>query len=185
MRRFIRVSVIAVTLMALNWMDDAFAQQVFAYPKAGQSQQQQAQDRLECHNWAVGQTGYNPQAPQAPSGGGYAQSAPPQSNSGLFGHGSSRRGFWGDAAKGAALGAAGGAIAGDAGRGAAIGTLSGALLGGIKRRSRNQERAAWQRQQQQQQQIQQQQIAAARQQGASNFNRAFSACMHARNYQVQ
>ena len=54
----------------------ASAQQVFAYPKAGQTQQQQMQDRGECHQWAVGQTGYNPSAPQPPAGG-YAPPPPP------------------------------------------------------------------------------------------------------------
>ncbi len=171
--------VFAITISSASVVS---AQQVFAYPKGGQSQKQQGQDRYECHNWAVGQTGYNPQAPQVPqvpTSGGYA-SAPPPSPSG-----SGAKGFWGSAARGAALGAAGGAIAGDAGKGAAIGSLAGALLGGVKRRSRQQERAAWERQRQQQAQQQQQQMAYAQQQGSGNFNRAFAACMNARNYQVQ
>lgn len=36
---------------------------VFIYPKAGQSEQQQATDRYECHRWAVGQTGFDPTQP--------------------------------------------------------------------------------------------------------------------------
>jgi hypothetical protein len=35
----------------------------FVYPKKGQSEQQQAQDRYECHQWAVTQTGYDPTQP--------------------------------------------------------------------------------------------------------------------------
>ncbi|HUN72481.1 MAG TPA: hypothetical protein VMU52_09240 [Steroidobacteraceae bacterium] len=32
----------------------------FVYPKNGQSEQQTANDRYQCHQWAVGQTGYDP-----------------------------------------------------------------------------------------------------------------------------
>ncbi len=34
--------------------------QLFIYPRQGQSQQQEATDRYECHRWAVSQTGYDP-----------------------------------------------------------------------------------------------------------------------------
>jgi len=34
--------------------------QMFIYPRQGQSEQQQATDRYECHRWAVSQTGYDP-----------------------------------------------------------------------------------------------------------------------------
>jgi hypothetical protein len=33
---------------------------VFVYPRNGQSDQQMANDRYECHSWAVGQTGFDP-----------------------------------------------------------------------------------------------------------------------------
>ena len=33
---------------------------LFVYPKNGQSDQQTANDRYQCHQWAVGQTGYDP-----------------------------------------------------------------------------------------------------------------------------
>lgn len=33
---------------------------LFVYPKNGQSQQQTADDRYQCHEWAVGQTGFDP-----------------------------------------------------------------------------------------------------------------------------
>ncbi len=38
-------------------------EQLFIYPEKGQSQQQQATDRYECHHWAVGQTGFDPTQP--------------------------------------------------------------------------------------------------------------------------
>lgn len=34
--------------------------QLFTYPKNGQSEQQQATDRFECHSWAANQTQYDP-----------------------------------------------------------------------------------------------------------------------------
>jgi hypothetical protein len=39
---------------------------LFAYPKDGQSAEQQASDRYDCHKWALEQTGYDP----TQSGGG-------------------------------------------------------------------------------------------------------------------
>jgi hypothetical protein len=36
------------------------AGQLFIYPRQGQSKELQAKDRYECHNWAVGQTHYDP-----------------------------------------------------------------------------------------------------------------------------
>jgi len=40
--------------------------QLFIYPRQGQSEKQQANDRYDCHTWAVGQTTYDPIKP--PSG---------------------------------------------------------------------------------------------------------------------
>jgi hypothetical protein len=39
--------------------------QVYIYPRQGQSPQQQAADRLECYNWAINQTGFDPARPAA------------------------------------------------------------------------------------------------------------------------
>ena len=42
------------------------AQDVFAYPSKGQSQEQQDKDNFECHRWAKDQSGFDPgRAPQA------------------------------------------------------------------------------------------------------------------------
>jgi hypothetical protein len=46
--------------------------ELFIYPKDGQSEQQQATDRYDCHSWAQSQTGFVPTQP--PAGGGAAQS---------------------------------------------------------------------------------------------------------------
>jgi len=47
----------------LNTPDD-----VYAYPRAGQSPEQQASDKYACHTWAVQQSGYDPTNPGAGSG---------------------------------------------------------------------------------------------------------------------
>jgi len=40
------------------------ADQMFVYPRLGQSEQQQADDRYACHRWAADQTGFDPTQPQ-------------------------------------------------------------------------------------------------------------------------
>ena len=52
------------------------ARELFIYPKAGQSNEQLARDREECHLWAVKQTGYDPTAAVASSGSTTATKAP-------------------------------------------------------------------------------------------------------------
>ncbi|MHB8772615.1 MAG: DUF6515 family protein [Syntrophales bacterium] len=39
------------------------ADQLFIYPRLGQTEQQQADDRYDCHRWAVSQTGFDPTQP--------------------------------------------------------------------------------------------------------------------------
>jgi Glycine-zipper domain len=136
----------------------ASAQNIIAYPERGQTQEQQQRDRFDCYQWAVSQTGFNPQQ-QA-----YAPppSAAPQQGQVLRGAG-----------RGAALGAVGGAIGGDAGKGAAIGAGVGGLFGAMRRRDATM----------QQEQMQSQQYAATSQQ-MGMFNRAMGACMRGRGYSV-
>ena len=38
-------------------------EQLFIYPRKGQTEKQQSNDRYECHRWAVGQTHYDPTQP--------------------------------------------------------------------------------------------------------------------------
>ena len=42
------------------------SEEIYIYPRNGQSEDRQAQDRFECHRWAVDQTGFDPSV----SGGG-------------------------------------------------------------------------------------------------------------------
>ena len=37
--------------------------QLFIYPRQGQNEKKQADDRFDCHRWAVGQAGYDPTKP--------------------------------------------------------------------------------------------------------------------------
>jgi hypothetical protein len=45
------------------------------YPKQGQSKDQQAADQYECHNWAKGQTGFDPTQPNGGLAAGDADRA--------------------------------------------------------------------------------------------------------------
>jgi len=40
--------------------DDSAESKMFIYPRRGQTEEQQAKDRYECHKWAVDQTNYDP-----------------------------------------------------------------------------------------------------------------------------
>ncbi|MGE3772198.1 MAG: hypothetical protein AB7I32_04695 [Gammaproteobacteria bacterium] len=184
--------------------------QPFAYPNGGQSQEQQAADRFQCHQWSVSQTGFDPTTapplaapmavpPPPPPNYGYSDQPPPQQqqsggflglgNGGFFQGG----GVVGDAATGAALGAAGGAIAGNAGKGAAIGALASTVFGAVSRSSQQSAPPPPQGynyyQQQQQQYYQQTQAANQqaydqRQRQTADYGNAYAACMKSRNYTV-
>ena len=184
--------------------------QPFAYPSGGQSQEQQASDRFQCHQWSVSQTGFDPStappmappmatAPPPPPNYGYGdqpRQQQQQQGGGLLGLGNGGffqgGGLVGDAATGAALGAAGGAIAGNAGKGAAIGALASTVFGAVSRSSQQstpppqpQGYDYYQQQQYyQQNQLAHQQAYDQRQRQAADYNNAFAACMKSRNYTV-
>ncbi len=110
---------IAAVLMVLVSAQTASAFDMYAYPKKGQSAEQQSKDDYDCYRWAGQRTGYDPRRPTNTSN----QSA-----------GSTGRGVLG----GALLGAAIGEIAGNkGGEGAAIG----GLLGGVRGHSRGKQQA--------------------------------------------
>jgi YMGG-like Gly-zipper len=142
----------------------AIAQELYIYPSKGQSQAQQDKDRYECHTWAVQQTGFDPSKPQT------GQSSTSASNQ----YQPSQPHVLKGAARGAALGAVGGAIAGDAGKGAGAGAATGGMVGGMRRRDERKQQANSQ--------------AAAASAAASSqrtsYNRAMSACLQGRGYNV-
>lgn len=135
---------------------------LYVYPKKGQSEDQQYVDVGQCRSWAKQNTGFDPsEVPQATQ-------PPPSDQSSSVGRG---------LAGGALLGAAMGAII-DGKDGAGTGALAGGLLGGVRSSSQN-------RQAEQQNQQWAQQQASQYAQKRSDWNRAFSACMEARDYTVQ
>jgi outer membrane lipoprotein SlyB len=143
----------------------ALAQEPIIYPKKGQSSQQLTKDKYECSQWAKKETGFDPTAPAT------ASTPPPVKETTKAGPG---RGAVG----GGLVGLGVGAIAGAPGKGAAIGAASGALIGGVRRKKHTE-------QQDQKEQQWAQQEAAGQQQKRNYYNRAFSACMEARDYTVK
>ena len=191
---------LAMTIFGLVATGANAQQGAYAYPNAGQSEQQQGKDRYECHQWAVSQSGFDPSTapplsaqavpPPDPNRGYSDQPQQPAGGGGLLGIGNGGifqgGGMVGDAATGAALGAAGGAIAGDAGQGAAIGAVASTLFGAMNRST---DKPAPPPQRASSDYYRQQQAQAAqdynqRMQLTNDYNRAFGACMSARNYTV-
>jgi hypothetical protein len=161
-----KVVCLALCLLGgLSIVGAAVAQELIVYPKAGQSQEQMEKDKYACYSWAKEQSGFDPMA--APT----ASSPPPQQQA-------PQGGVFRGAARGALVGVAVGAIAGNAGEGAAIGAASGGLLGGMRssdqRRQQEQAEAQWAQQQ-----------TELYDQKRGTYNRAYGACLEAKNYTVK
>jgi hypothetical protein len=144
--------------------------QVYFYPKAGQSPEQQDKDRYECYLWAMKQTGFDPSQPDlAPHQRVKVMPVPAP------GH---------DTAVGALAGAAiGAAVSGDDDRagGAVLGAITGAAIGAASDSAR----------QQQAQQLQEsydradaEKVARIERQ-AQEYRRAMAACLEGRGYSVR
>jgi hypothetical protein len=147
---------------------------VYVFPTAGQTPEQQSIDEGTCYNWAVQNTGSDPFALQKQAQQQQQQTQQQQQQAQQVGAGAGAKGAVGGAAGGALIGA----IAGDTGKGAAYGAAAGLLMG---RRAGRQ--AKGQAQQQVAQQGQQQQQATAEQ--IENFKKAFSVCLEATDYMVK
>ena len=139
----------------------------YAYPAAGQSQEQMQKDSFECHNWSVQQTGFDPTLDHTPTPIPY--SGPPPSSGG-----SADRSTGQNAGRGAARGAVIGTITGSTARGVVIGTATGVLFGKKKRNDREKEEESWQQHHQEQQQQQLQETQQYVQVGTGNYQRAYS-----------
>ena len=144
--------------------------QVYFYPKAGQTTEQQSRDHYECYNWAIKQTGFDPSQ----------SSIPPEQRVRVVpmppaGH---------DTAVLAITGAVLGALIGGprhAGAGALIGAGSGAVVGAASDASRQQQA----RQLEEAYSNRDRAIDAQYEQRANEFKRAMSACLEGRGYSVQ
>jgi Glycine zipper 2TM domain len=144
--------------------------QVYFYPKAGQSPEQQDRDRYECYLWAVKQTGFDPSQPNlAPHQRVTVTPVPAP------GH---------DTAVGALAGAAiGAAVSGDDDRagGAVLGAITGAAIGAVSDSARQQQA---QRLQESYNQANAEDQAMINRK-ASDYRRAMAACLEGRGYSVQ
>nr|UXE44352.1 hypothetical protein Hi04_10k_c209_00014 [uncultured bacterium] len=157
---------------------------MFAFPKNGQSADQQLKDEADCYGMAKQRTGIDAQAP-VPTGPSAEEVAAAQKQAGENAP-EQKGGRLRGAARGAAGGAAIGAIAGNAGAGAGAGAVAGTMRGGMKQREAN----AQSKQQAEAQAAAAQKEAAEElkrehQEGIDTFQRAFSACMDARGYSVK
>ena len=137
---------------------------VFVYPSNGQTQEQIARDRYECHTWAVQQTGVDPSR-QSPYQQVVVQPAPPPGAA---------------TATGAVAGAiVGSAVAGpyNSGAGFLLGAATGAIIGSAA------DANAQAKAKQAQQQVNQ--AAANAQAGAEAYTNAYAACLQGRGYTVK
>jgi hypothetical protein len=158
---------------------------MFAFPRNGQSADQQLKDEAECYGMAKQRTGIDAQAPP-PQGLSEEEKKAAQQQAAANApqaQGTRVRG----AARGAAGGAAIGGIAGgNAGKGAAAGAVAGTMRGGAAQRSANAEskqQAAAQTAAAQKKA--EEEMLRNHEAGVDTFQRAFAACMDARNYSVK
>jgi hypothetical protein len=144
---------------------------VYFYPMAGQSAEQQDRDRFECYNWAVKQTGFDPnQSRSVPRERVEIVPVPPPGTHTAVG-----------AATGAVVGAAV-APRHDTLEGAVVGAVAGAVIGAASDASRQEQAAQIQERYDRRQDAQS--VARAEQQ-ARGFRNAMGACLEGRNYSVR
>jgi hypothetical protein len=148
---------------------------IYAFPTKGQTPSQQSEDEAACYQYAVQQTGVDPFQVQQQAQANAQQTAAAQQQAQQAGAGAGAKGAVGGAAAGALIGEI---ASDDPGKGAAYGAAAGLLIG-HRRKKEAQEQA--QAQVQQQSQAQQQATAAQ----MTDFKKAFSVCMQAKNYMVQ
>ena len=145
-------------LLTLALVVVASADELYVYPAKGQSAEKQARDQQDCHEWAVKQTGVDPEKLAAQSG--------KPSDAG--------RGGLAGMAEGAGVGALAGAGEGAAGAGAARGVGIGRVVSMVRaRRAREEQHDAYM-------QAHQEEDAQL-----AKYDRAYSACLAGRGYTVQ
>jgi hypothetical protein len=157
---------------------------VFVFGKNSQSADQQLKDESDCYAAAKQQSGIDPKAPA--STGKTAEQKQAEQQAAAKNADTPSGGRVKGAARGAAGGAAIGAIAGDAGKGAGAGAVAGTMRGGMQQRQAStaaQKEAAAKTAAQQKAEEDRAKLAHA--EGLDTFQRAFAACMDARNYSVK
>ncbi len=164
--------VLAVTALSASATD-----RLYVYPNDNQSESLMANDRYQCHRWAVAETGFNPLDNQPVSPRGPIR-VPVANNPS---EGATGKGIL----TGAVVGAVIGATDHHAGKGAAIGAAIGAIAGGTKEK-RGQDRV------QSEAEAEARQLAEDRaaereriEHGRNSYRRAISACLEGKNYTVK
>lgn len=155
----------------------AASNRLYVYPANGQSDQQLADDRFQCHRWAVAETGFDPtRAVAVPQPGPVRIAVEDNPKEGAAGKGM---------LAGAAAGAVIGAIDDHPGRGAAIGAIVGAIAGSeVERKGQQQVRAEAEAEARAQVSAQQDRHEAQLQ-NREDYRRAITACLEARGYSVR
>jgi len=157
MRFNFQVAIAAFVICVAATGATAQTRRPYIYASKGQTQEQQDRDKYECNQWAVGQSGFDPSNPSLTSTSSQQARGRPG----------------GGAARGAAVGAVGGAIEGDPGARAASGAARGGVFGAIRRRRERNEAEQ-----------EQERAQAGSVSGLESYNRAFAACMQGRGYAV-
>ena len=144
--------------------------QVYVYPTAGQSADQQSRDRYECYLWSVKQSGFDPsQQHLAPHQRVEVVSMPPQGS---------------DTVAGAATGAILGAVIANP-RNAGAAAIGGAIVGGALGAASDANRQAQAKQVQDRYDRRNSAQDAQIEEQASNYRRALTACLEGRSYTVK
>lgn len=157
---------------------------LFAFGRNGQTSDKQLKDESECYGAARQMSAVDPQtgAPTAPSADEVQAAQKEAAQDADQMQGGRARG----ALRGAVGGAAIGGIAGNAGAGAGAGAVAGTMRGGATQRAANaqsQQKAAAEAKANLMKEHDQQVLA--HKEGIHTFQRAFIACMDARNYSVK
>jgi pyruvoyl-dependent arginine decarboxylase (PvlArgDC) len=173
----------ATALCALTLVNSAWAQNgslastldVYVFPSSGQEASQQSKDESECYQWAVNNAGVDPFDLAKQQTASEQQAQAEMQAAEQAGKGSKLRGALGGAAVGAVVGEV---ASDDAGEGAAWGAAAGVLRG--RRKGRQAEEAAVEQAEQAQETRE-----AHSEEELSNFKKAFSVCLEAKEYMVK
>jgi hypothetical protein len=148
---------------------------VYVFPTQGQTPEVQSSDEAKCYAWAVETTGIDPFEVQKQTEAAMQQASAQQASAQQAGSGARAKGAVGGAAAGALIGEI---ASDDAGEGAAVGAAVGVMAGGAKRRQARRQGEA-------QAQATASTAQAVNQEQMTNFRKAFSVCLEAKNYMVK
>lgn len=171
----IALAIAAPGIAAAQEQSLASTLEVYVFPTEGQDSGQQSKDEAECYQWAVSNTGSDPFELDKKQAADQEQSQADKQAAQQTGQGAGARGAVGGAAAGALIGE----IAhDDASEGAAWGAAVGAIAARRRGKAAQQQASV-----QVEQQADQREQATAEQ--ISNFKKAFSVCLEAKNYMVK